>query len=170
MMKRYLIAASLAALLAGCGSSVKLDDTQGGSTTNVGVNDGESAVTGVQATDANADGIGPVGVGKIVYFDFDSFVVKPEYQSVVEGQAKYLAANRGSHVMLEGHTDARGSSEYNLALGQKRAEAVRRALNILGVGDTQLEAISYGKEKPAAHGTTEDDYAQNRRVEFSYRR
>ena len=111
----------------------------------------------------------PVGIARIVYFDFDSFVVKPEYQSVLEGHARYLKASSARKVMIEGHTDERGGREYNLALGQKRAEAVRRSLALLGVADAQMEAVSFGKEKPAAQGHGEDAHSQNRRAELSYR-
>ncbi len=89
-------------------------------------------------------------MARIVYFDFDSFVIKPEFQSVIEAHARFLKANpQARRACIEGHTDERGGREYNLALGQKRAEAVRRALGLLGVGDAQVEAVSYGKEKPA---------------------
>ncbi|MCB2038699.1 MAG: peptidoglycan-associated lipoprotein Pal, partial [Ottowia sp.] len=123
----------------------------------------------VQAGSGGRDMAGPAGVGKVVYFDYDSFVVKPDYQPVVEAHARFLQADRNRHVVLEGNTDERGSREYNLALGQKRAEAVRRSLSILGVSDAQVEAVSFGEEKPAVAGSSEEAYAKNRRVEFSYR-
>ena len=83
--------------------------------------------------------------------------------------AKYLTANKGRKMAIEGHTDERGGREYNLALGQKRAEAVRRALGLLGVTDSQVEAVSFGKEKPAASGFDESSMAKNRRAEINYR-
>mgnify|MGYP002720417524 FL=1 len=104
-----------------------------------------------------------------MYFDYDSFVIRPEFQSVIEAHAKYLNANKGRKVTLEGNTDERGGREYNLALGQKRAEAVRKALLLLGVSDNQLEAVSFGKEKLAAQGGSEEAMAKNRRTEISYR-
>ena len=112
---------------------------------------------------------GPAGVAKVIYFDFDSFVVKPEYQSVIDGHARHLQANRSRHVVLEGNTDERGGREYNLALGQKRAEAVRRALGLVGASDAQIEAVSFGEEKPAVMGSDESAWSQNRRVEIKYR-
>ena len=112
---------------------------------------------------------GPVGVPRIVYFDFDSYTIKPDYQSLIDGHARFLKANPSRSISVEGHTDDRGGREYNLALGQKRSEAVRRALTLLGVNDSQIEAVSFGKEKPAVQGSTEDAYAQNRRAELSYR-
>jgi peptidoglycan-associated lipoprotein len=104
-----------------------------------------------------------------VYFDFDSYVVKPEYQPVVENHAKFLKADAKRKAMLEGHTDERGGREYNLALGQRRAEAVARALVLLGVSGGQMEAVSFGKEKPAVQGSDEASMAKNRRVEVKYR-
>ncbi|MHB1199134.1 MAG: peptidoglycan-associated lipoprotein Pal, partial [Polaromonas sp.] len=114
-------------------------------------------------------GAGPANTAKIVYFDFDSYVVKPEFQNVIEAHARYLNANKSRKVAIEGHTDERGGREYNLALGQKRAEAVSRALALLGVADSQVEAVSFGKEKPAVPGLDEASMAKNRRAEFNYR-
>jgi peptidoglycan-associated lipoprotein len=96
-------------------------------------------------------------------------VVQPEFQSVIDAHARYLSANRGKHVVLEGNTDERGGREYNLALGQKRADAVRRALATLGVDDSQMESISFGEEKPRALGMDEAAFSENRRVDLSYR-
>ena len=180
MMKRYLMVAALAAVLAGCGSNVKLDPpiqgsgadataTQGAGAGAAGVGAGQSTVTQVQAGPAGADAAGPAGVGRVIYFDFDSFTVKPEYQGLVDQHARFLQGNRGRSVAVEGHTAERGSREYNLALGQKRAEAVRRALTLVGATDAQIEAVSFGEEKPAAMGASEDAYSQNRRVEIRYR-
>lgn len=104
-----------------------------------------------------------------IYFQYDSFVVQPEFQSVVEAHARYLAGNRNKRVVIEGNTDERGGREYNLALGQKRADAVRRALATLGVDDSQMESVSFGEEKPRATGTDEASLAENRRADLSYR-
>ena len=180
MMKRYLMVAALAAVLAGCGSNVKLDPpiqgsgadataTQGAGAGAAGAGAGQSTVTQVQAGPAGADAAGPAGVGRVIYFDFDSFTVKPEYQGLVDQHARFLQGNRGRSVAVEGHTDERGSRENNLALGQKRAEAVRRALTLVGATDAQIEAVSFGEEKPAVSGSSEDAYSQNRRVEIRYR-
>ena len=127
------------------------------------------ALAPVDLSQSSRDVGGPVGVARIIYFDFDSYTVKPEFQSLLEAHARYLKASSARKVMLEGHTDDRGGREYNLALGQKRAEAVRRSLGLLGVSDAQVEAVSYGKEKPAVQGNNESAFAQNRRVELSYR-
>jgi peptidoglycan-associated lipoprotein len=183
-LTRLLATVALTATLAAC-SSVKLDDAAPvedrnatavspiGSAGAAGQGSGGSgvdsrAVTGVQVQQMGADGQ-PVGVSRIVYFDYDSFVVKPEFQSVLETNARILNANRQRRVQLEGHTDERGGREYNLALGQKRAEAVKRALSLLGVTDAQLEAVSFGEEKPAVQGGDESALARNRRVEITYR-
>ena len=169
--------AALTALLAACGSSVKLDEAPvsersaaaagaDGSAAAGGV--GQRGISGVQA-DGFKPGQGPASVGRVVYFDFDSFAVRPEFSSLIEGHAKFLGGNSQRRVNLEGHTDERGGREYNLALGQKRAEAVRRALAVSGVSDGQMEAVSYGEEKPAVQGSGEEAWAKNRRVELTYR-
>ncbi len=104
-----------------------------------------------------------------IYFDFDSFMVKPEFQGVVEVHGKYLVANPTRRVVIEGNADERGSREYNLALGQKRAEAVKSRLRLLGVQESQIETVSLGEEKPVATGSDEASWAQNRRADLNYR-
>lgn len=103
-----------------------------------------------------------------VYFDFDKALVKPEFSSLVERHGRFLASNPNVSIRIEGNTDERGSAEYNLALGQKRAEAVRQALKIYGVKETQMEAISWGSEKPKVAGHDESAWAQNRRADLQY--
>lgn len=109
-----------------------------------------------------------LSTNRSVYFDYDVFSIKPEYVPFLELHGKYLAANAKLSIRVEGNADERGSAEYNLALGQKRAETVVRALKSYGAKDTQLEAISWGKEKPKAIGHTEAAFAQNRRVDLGY--
>jgi len=104
-----------------------------------------------------------------IYFDFDSFVVKPEYQGTVEAHGKFLVANPNRRVTIEGNADDRGSREYNLALGQKRAEAVKSRLRLLGVPESQMETVSFGEEKPAATGADEAAWSQNRRADLNYK-
>jgi peptidoglycan-associated lipoprotein len=106
---------------------------------------------------------------RVVYFDFDSFVIRPEARPIIEAHGRRLRADAKLHVALEGHTDDRGGREYNLGLGQKRADAVRKALSLMGVTDGQMEAVSFGKEKPAVPGNTEAAMQENRRVEINYR-
>ena len=174
MTKTHLLAATLAAaLLAGCSSTPKTDPAIQGDAAGAGAGGAASDVTQVRTDDATGSGLdaqgGPAGVGRVVYFDYDSYVVREDARPVVDAHARHLQANTGRAVSLEGHTDVRGSREYNLALGQKRAEAVRRAMMQMGAADAQLEAVSFGEEKPAAFGSSEGDHAQNRRVEIRYR-
>lgn len=170
---------TLSAALVACGSNVKLDDVpvENRTPSSVGATSGSGsagAVTNrdvapvqIGATDLSV--AGPTGVSKIIYFDYDSFTIKPEFQGAIEAHAKFLAANKTRKLSVEGHTDERGGREYNLALGQKRSEAVRRGLSLLGVTDAQVEAVSFGKEKPADNGSDESAFAKNRRAELNYR-
>lgn len=185
-----VLLASLIALSA-C-SSVQLDkkapidDRTGSSASSASSND--SAKTG-SANDASADSragdknaqINQNGQNadplndatgmlakRSVYFDFDSYVVKDEFKPVIEAHSQYLIKNADRKVVIQGNTDERGGSEYNLALGQKRAEAVRLLLNRLGVPDAQIEAVSFGKEKPKATGSNEAAWAENRRADIAY--
>jgi peptidoglycan-associated lipoprotein len=167
-----------AAMLTAC-SSVKLDsDVPVESRTPSAMNAGSAGAAGTggagqsKATpvdlskDANdANGLS----GRVVYFDFDSYTVKDEYRPVIERNSKTLASDRKKHMQVEGHTDERGGREYNLALGQKRAESVAKSLALLGAADSQVEAVSYGKERPAAQGSDEAAWAKNRRAELNYR-
>lgn len=104
-----------------------------------------------------------------IYFAFDDFQIKDEFSSTIAAHADYLSKNRGQQIVIEGHADERGSSEYNLALGQKRAEAVRRSLELLGASGKQMEAVSLGEEKPRAQGSNESAWAENRRADIIYK-
>ncbi len=184
-MASVLIALGAALTLAACGSSVKLDEvgvrdataTQisnpvaVASTTGQGTQTGvaERSVQAVNVGSAAGDAAGPSGAAKVILFDYDSFVIKPEYQSAIEAHARFLAVNKNRKMAIEGHTDESGGREYNLALGQKRAEAVRRALGLLGVADAQVEAVSFGEEKPVDAASNEQAYAKNRRAELNYK-
>lgn len=197
-LKRLVLAGSTALLLVGCGSTVKLDETPvesrtptavtprapggttaggaGGSAQPGGVGGAgpasQTQVATVNATPGAAAAAGaalPAGTPRVVYFDFDSFVVRDDAKPVVEAHAKVLSANKSRRMVIEGHTDERGGREYNLALGQKRAEAVARAMVLLGAADNQLEAVSFGKERPAAQGSDEAAWARNRRAELKDR-
>ncbi len=105
---------------------------------------------------------------RIIYFDFDSSEIKGAGTDVVAAHAKYLASHQGTRVRLEGHTDERGSREYNIGLGERRAQAVRRALLLQGATDAQISTVSYGEERPAVSGHDEAAWAKNRRVEIVY--
>lgn len=109
-----------------------------------------------------------ISTDRSVYFDFDNYTVKPEYFKTLDRHGKYLAGTPGLAIKIEGHTDERGGSEYNLALGQRRAESVVRALKVYGVKDSQMEAISWGKTKPRATGHDEASLAENRRADLVY--
>ena len=162
--------------MAGCASDVKLDDKPPvedrkiSNDANSGARGSGTSQSGVANVDlgrgANAD---QNGMQRVVYFDFDSYTVKDEYRPVIEAHAKLLNADRSKKEVIEGHTDERGGSEYNLALGQKRAESVLKSLTLLGVSGNQLEAVSYGKERPASEGHDEAAYAKNRRAELKVR-
>ena len=177
MFRGLALALALSLALAGC-SSVKLDDvpvedksasSTAGQPGGGGAAATESRVAPVAADSAAGTAAGPANVARIVYFDYDSYVIKPEFQSLIEAHARFLKANSGRRVAIEGHTDERGGREYNLALGQRRSEAVRRALGLLGVPDNQVEAVSFGKEKPAVPGSDESAWSRNRRAEIAYR-
>jgi peptidoglycan-associated lipoprotein len=196
-MRRGLLMGALVALVAGC-SSTRLDGvapvedrlsgspgSAGGSATGPGgatgpVGSAQGSESRVASVDLGQVGSGPEGGGlegagaapatqRVIYFDFDSFAVKDEYRAVVDHNARMLNADRKRLMLIEGHTDDRGGREYNLALGQKRADAVVRALTLLGAQDAQIEAVSYGEERPAAAGSTEAAWARNRRAELKDR-
>lgn len=122
---------------------------------------------GKYSGDPRKDPASPMST-RSIFFDFDQYVVKDEYRPVLEAHAGYLLSKRDARVILQGNADERGSREYNLALGQKRAEAVRKALSVLGVGEAQIEAVSFGEEKPRMEGETEEAYAANRRTDIVY--
>jgi peptidoglycan-associated lipoprotein len=105
---------------------------------------------------------------RVVYFDFDKSVIKPDARQIIEAHANYLSANPNVHVTLEGHCDERGTREYNLGLGERRAKAVEQVMSLLGVSASQMEVVSYGEERPAAMGHDESAWALNRRVEIVY--
>jgi len=153
--------AAAAASAASGSAGLKGDSAQGVSETRVAPVDlGAQGSAGSSAADAQAR------AQRVVYFDFDSFSVKEEYRGVVEANARYLNADRKRRMLVEGHTDDRGGREYNLALGQKRAESVVRAMMLLGPKEVQLEAVSYGEERPAVAGNGEAAWAKNRRAEL----
>lgn len=155
-------------------SSTKLDDKppvvdrSGAGTSQSSVADARS-VNPIDAgsTDALND---PKGVlaRRSIYFDYDSYVVRDDGKPIIENHAKYLNATKSRKVIIQGNTDDRGGREYNLALGQKRAEAVRKSLSLLGVPESQMEAVSLGKEKPKALGSDETAYGENRRADIVY--
>ncbi len=165
---RLAFATLLIATLAGCQSGVKLAP-------NIGSENSANAL-GTPANLANTtqtavnpfnDPSNPLAKHSI-YFEFNSYIVNGEYQSLLQQHAQYLKSHPQQRILIQGNTDERGTSEYNLALGQKRAEAVHRTLSLMGVAETQMEAVSLGKEKPQATEHNESSWAQNRRTDLVY--
>ncbi len=176
---RLLTLATLTAtlLVAACSSNVPLKDTKApiedktGSAPKSQPQSDPRGVTTVEPTVKDLDPLNdPKGVlaKRSVYFDYDSYDVKGEYKPLVEAHARYLLAHKNQKLVIQGNTDERGGSEYNLALGQRRADAVRKLMNSLGVPETALETVSFGKEKPKAAGSTEEAWAENRRADLVY--
>lgn len=166
-----------AAALVGCASSVPLDTPPPAAQTVPLPSAGSATQRAAEGTDPGATTSKEIAAAKAaidrvkpsVYFDFDSFIVKSEYQPVVSAFANYLRADARARLVIEGHADDRGTSEYNLALGQKRSEAVKRALGVLGIAESRIEAVSFGEEKPRAQGATEAAWAENRRGDLVLR-
>jgi peptidoglycan-associated lipoprotein len=176
-MSKLVLIAAVSILLGACSSPMKMDpipveDKSGSAISQIEKSKsdtvGKNAVATVEIPKTTGDAAVPATT-RLVYFDYDSFAIRPEFQSVIEAHAKFIKSDRNRKVVIEGHTDERGGREYNLALGQKRAEAVRKALSLLGVAEPQIEAVSFGKEKPAVIGSSEAAMEKNRRAEISYR-
>jgi peptidoglycan-associated lipoprotein len=167
---RIVLLCCLGGVLAACGSSPKKDDDAGKTPPPNQLPGGQTS-----GVDSNVGPDGkPLGAGaaipadRMVYFDYDKSDIRAKDQGLLEEHARYLNANPNATVRLEGHADERGSREYNLALGERRSQAVSRSLKILGVREGQAATFSYGEEKPAMAGHDEGSWQQNRRVEFVY--
>ena len=161
IFKGFLLA-SMSMVLAAC-SSVALDEN------GSGTGGGSTGTTSGQIMDP-FNPQSPLAQQRSVYFEFDSYVVPEQYRGLVEMHSTYLSSHPQQHIRIEGNADERGGSEYNLALGQRRSDAVARMMSLLGVNANQIEAISFGKERPRAMGNTEADYAENRRADIVYQR
>jgi peptidoglycan-associated lipoprotein len=164
-----VLAASLA--VAGCGSKKTKPDANAGANTSQTGNADSSGVGQANANDEGADAPGPMEgllAKRTIYFDFDSSEIKGEGTDIVSAHAKYLASHPNIHVRLEGNTDERGSREYNIGLGERRAQSVRRALLLQGAADAQISTVSYGAERPVDPGHDEAAWAKNRRVDIVY--
>lgn len=168
---RFFLSVAAATMLTACASKVKLDDAAGNSSPPVGTVPARPdpiptcCINGSLLREQR-EWNELVTKGSI-YFDYDGYLVKDEFRPVIEAHARYLLAHPHRNVIVIGNTDERGSSEYNLALGQKRADSVQRMLILLGVPEKQLEALSFGKEKPKATGSDETSWVINRRVDFT---
>ena len=169
-------AAAMAALLAGCATptpeKAPVEDR-----TVPAVTPGTGGAT---TSGSTAGGVGGTATGnplhdphsvlskRSVYFDFDSYVVKDDYKPLIEAHAKYLQATRAARMTIQGNCDERGSREYNIALGQRRADTVKRMMELYGATDAQIETVSFGKEKPKNPGHDEAAWAENRRDDMTY--
>lgn len=149
------------------------------SSDSTSASDSDSDSDNTEVTTYGADEYDTPGVGelddpsshlsvRIIYFAYDSSDIRPEFRPAIEAHAAYLAANPGTSITLEGHTDERGSREYNLALGERRANAVKRQLTLLGASAGQIRTVSYGEERPEVDGHDESAWSQNRRVYILY--
>ena len=186
-MRKWIIAAFMIAAIAGCASTGSEDaapiedkapaatapgagtgaTTSGATTAPIGGVSGVAGGPGSGATSAAAlKDPRNILSKRNIYFDYDQFVVKDEYKAIVEAHAKYLQANRGARAIIQGNTDERGTREYNIALGQKRADAVKNLMLLLGATEIQIETVSFGKEKPRREGHDESSWAENRRADI----
>lgn len=181
-MNRILVAALLAVFIAGCASTpteAPVEDKSGAAAAGAGTGGATTAGTGTGGVTGTTTGGGAGGTGanplrdpnnilskRSVYFEYDSFTVSEQYRPIIEAHANYLAANRNARATLQGHGDERGAREYNIALGQKRADAVKRMMTLLGVQEIQIETVSFGEEKPKNPGHDESAWAENRRVDI----
>ncbi|MBS1189992.1 MAG: OmpA/MotB [Rhodocyclaceae bacterium] len=170
-MKQLLLPALLAALLAGCGSTPTSET--GGAPVEGRTPGGVTTVTAPEVSGSGlpAELTDPKSVlsKRSVYFDYDKYDVKNEFKDVVAAHAKFLVNNRQFKMLIQGNTDERGSHEYNLSLGQKRADAVKKSLLLLGAKEEQIESVSLGKEKPKAEGHDEAAWTENRRADMLYK-
>jgi peptidoglycan-associated lipoprotein len=179
-MKRFVSVALLmagAALLSGCPKKHNVIEPPAAGTQIPGSAQGEGASTSSRALDADAASRGANNMGadatgplarKVIYFDFDKSEIKPEFAGLVSAHARNLTSHPNLRIKLEGNTDERGTREYNIGLGERRAQAVRRALMLQGVAESQLTTVSFGAERPAVEGDDEAAWSQNRRVELVY--
>ena len=175
MMKKLAVMGLLLPLvISGCSSKGGVDEAEAGAGASAGHRRARNPSVGGYGRNAQAAGLGdldsPTGPlsKRVIYFAYDSDDVLPEYEPVVTAHADYLAAHAAQTAVLEGHADERGSSEYNIALSERRAKSVERSLRLQGATEGQLQIVSYGEEKPAVSGHEEDSWQQNRRVEIVY--
>jgi peptidoglycan-associated lipoprotein len=180
-MRKWILAMLVVAAIAGCAST----ETKDAPVEERAVPPGTTAPSTGGATSSGATTAGVTGTPtggatavnplkdpnnilskRSVYFDYDQFVVKDEYRPLIDAHAKYLQANRNARAIVQGNTDERGTREYNIALGQKRADAVKKLMMLLGASEAQIETVSFGKEKPRREGHDETSWAENRRADI----
>jgi len=181
-MRKLLFAAFVVAALAGCSSTPTQDPAPVEDRAAAAAGAGTSGATTSGTTGAGVAGAATGAAGarspltdpssplskRSVYFDYDQYVVKDEYRALVDSHAKYLQANRNARITIQGNTDERGTREYNIALGQKRADALKKLMVLLGASESQIETVSFGKEKPRREGHDEASWAENRRDDIVY--
>jgi len=170
MMRKSLIAIAVVAGLYGC-ASTKTDEAPAAPepTSSATPQSATPTPTGARSSSGQPVGDPRASLAKrSVYYEFDKYDVKAEYRPLVEAHAKYLRENSSAKIRIEGNADERGSREYNLALGQRRAESVTKMMQLLGVREGQIEAVSFGKEKPRTTGHDEGAWSENRRSDFQY--
>ena len=176
-MRKWIIGATLLLLVAACSSTPEKTETpvEPAATTPAATTPGattsgttQSGVTGTALPTLHKDPNNILAKQRSVYFDYDQFVIKDQYRPMLEAHARYLAANKGLRITIQGNTDERGTREYNIALGQKRADAVKQTLLLMGATEIQIETVSFGKEKPRREGHDETSWAENRRADIVY--
>ena len=170
-MKKIILAIALSSILAACSSTPSVSDKPAQLSSQ--------PTTTVAAAQPIADAVvkktayPPKGVGgslgeRSIFYDFDKFTIKDQYRPIVDAHGNFLLGNKSAKIILQGNADERGSREYNLALGQRRADSVHKFLTAKGVPDNQIETISFGKEKPRSHGHNEKSWTENRRTDIVY--
>lgn len=163
-MKRILVSTLFLAILAGCASSPSMDDSKTAAA-SASTNNASAQADGVAA---HSDAKNALAQKRSVYFALDEYVFETEGKNVVQTHAAYLSKDPNQKITIEGNADEQGSREYNLALGQKRAHAVKTAMTVLGVKEAQIETVSWGEERPVASGHNEEAWSKNRRADIKY--
>jgi len=182
-MNKLLVSAFFAALLAGCASTQTPETGPPVEDRTPAAGSGAGGASTSPGSGSNIGGTATPGSGqgasalrdpnnilsrRSIYFDYDSDAVKDQYRPLVEAHARYLQSNRSARMTIQGNTDERGSREYNIALAQRRADSAKRMMQLLGAGESQIETVSFGEEKPRAEGNDEKAYAENRRADIVY--
>jgi len=177
-MKKFLVAATMAALLAGCSTqpAAPVEDQSAAAAAAAAKDGAATSGTTTSGVSGSATGTGanplkdPNNIlsKRSIFYDFDKFDVRDEYRGLVEAHAKYLRDNPGAKMLIQGNTDERGSREYNVGLGQRRSDGVKKMLVLLGARDNQIESVSLGEEKPQAEGHDESAWSKNRRSDILY--
>jgi peptidoglycan-associated lipoprotein len=177
-MRKWIIAAFVLALVAGCksteekpapveeGAPTSAAPAPSGATTSGATTPGVAGTAGGPYSPAALRDPNSILSKRSIYFDFDEAAIKDQYRPIIEAHAKYLQVNRNAHVTLQGNTDERGTREYNIALGQRRADAVKKMMVLYGAQEIQIETVSFGKEKPRREGHDETSWVENRRVDI----